>query len=352
VQCSLKADEKDARIMSEMETIFLVQSPLLPRRFFPDYADAGFPTGGRLFLAGSPSDYPRHGAEGAGAFLIGTIEEPIADIRRISMVGRHKGIAEIQIETLQTQIIALKLFVMLIAARGLQDKIASKPLVEQNFRENYRLLSDIATIEIALARLDAGDNIQADYFRVHANGIPVQFRDIADVEINGVYSGSLLSNVKVKWQEFKDADIGQQAHTLANATLVAGALAGFGLWILPSTSSTAKPQSPIPSVTQSIKIELPLYVQGNDWTLERLAQERESYYDPGKGGTRSLQSTLNRLGYECGSVDGVRGQQTRNCEQAAAEKWGLSGLDASSPEFRIRLAREILLTESRKRATP
>ena len=78
-------------------------------------------------------------------------------------------------------------------------------------------------------------------------------------------------------------------------------------------------------------------------TLESLSQARQSLYDPDEGGTKDLQSALKRLGFDPGAVDGIRGPASCDAERAAAAEWGLDGLDATSKEFRARLAREILL---------
>jgi|GEM_PF-4384287 len=266
---------------------------------------------------------------------------PIGSIRQISPTKIDE-----QLFTLDLQISATKLLILLLAAYGLEDRGVHLTDVEEGFTSEPLLLNDIAVLEIAFDSVLNGEWVDADAFRVHSQGgIGLRFSDIAEIEIVQFETGSIKSFLKVKWQEFESEDVHKQAQTLAAATVVAGALVGAGLWASGASaidrSSEGTPDGPVEPFR--IEVMLPLEDPRNAPTLEMLSQDRERYYEPASGRTKDLQSALKRLGFDPGPIDGIRGPRTKSAEKSAAKEWGIDGLDATDPTFRIELARRILL---------
>lgn len=325
-----------------METLFIIQSPI--RAEVPSLRPVGILEGSFIQVLG---DEPTPGGEQPILRSVQHVTMPAAiplpHVAKVGLLETHafqqigQNTADQQIATLHTHINALKLYLLQMAARGLAEQLVEPPESDRDFVHHVQVLTDLQTLNQAISVMEAGEWIDANVFQLHgARDAAVRFDDIADIQILSVEAGSLRSWLLVKWKEFTDANIHTQLHTLAAATVVATALIGMAHF---ATQALAATETENPGIT----LLLPLDDLRNALTLEQIAQERQRYYDPQSSGVKDLQSALTRLEFDTQGIDGKRGPKTRAAERAAAEAWGLDGLDADSIEFRTRLAREIFL---------
>ncbi|WP_282610438.1 peptidoglycan-binding protein [Pelagibius sp. Alg239-R121] len=308
----------------------------------PGVSTTGPDTSGEgVAVAPVPQVQPAHAA-GPLAVTVTSVQTPLASR---------------QMATLEFHVAAAKIFLLQMIAHGLEDRFSHLEEAQRDFVWHRQLLADLSALDQAMDLIDSGAFVEAETFRVHlSRNNPIRFDDFMEMEILSAGAGSWQTTLSSKWKEFTGARLKEQATILASVTIMIQAAAmGLHWWLSePEVQGQKAGDSQTveqPAGSYQIALNLPLQEAANALLLEQLSQERAPLYDPAEGGIRDLQSALTRLGFEPGGVDGKRGSKTRTAEEAAAKAWGLPGLSAEEPSFRLRLAREVLLLEAKRRAT-